>query len=324
MSFANNFKDPEYADSPHLSDQMLLPNLLDGHEIRIVSAFVPSYLFRLLRDLASTPEIEPGELFLNFYLAGDLTIKSEAIARFRRYLCAYAEDEVQVAQFVEDAIQLIDEGGLSLSSLHGGNPRSFTRSCLGVVTPSDPNDDTGDFVGFVDAKGGDFNSPVSPKKSWQDEDYFEAQSILEKVIEMYSGNKGLLISTDEMLEWLELVSDWYRNNPPVPQQLPEITLEGLLDVPEDDEFYKYLKSRPDFVGENRLTYEKEALEEFFDWDEWLLKGFKAEVLPEEAVYGHIPPITNSAAVFLGSAKSECICGKVFTRIYGCPRGPWGE
>ena len=320
MNFSQEFENPEYQDAPHLSDQLLLPNLAQGYNISIVSAFVPSYLFRLLRDVAGSEEIEPGVLDLTFYMPGQLNWKSDAVARFRQYLCAYATDEVQVAQFVEDALQIIDEGKLAFSTLHANQHRPLTRSCLGVISPGETDLDSKDYVSFIDAKGGDFNSPVTPLRSWETDQYFDAQEVLAKWYQLSAGKKGLIISTEDMVEWLELISAWYANNPPFVGIAPNVALDGLNTVDKNDPFLLFLKGLPEFKSEDRLIYERVAEDESFDWDSW--NGFTAEVWPEEAEMGHIPPITNSSAVILGNAKSTCVCGKVFTRIYGCPRGSW--
>jgi hypothetical protein len=321
MSFRNQFQEPEYQDAPFLSDQLLLPNLAAGNDIHIVSAFAPSYLFRLLRDLASSPEIEPGTLFLTFFVPGNLDLKSTGIARFKMYLQRYAESEEQVAQFIEDLIQINSENKLSFSISHSPQRTPITKGCVGVIRGKDS---ANDFVAFVDAKGGDFNSPVQPKKSWINEDYFDTLKILIKINEISNGKKGTLVTGWEALSWLEYLSEWYAVNPPAPQQSSPITEEDLRDpdgaTEKESELLAYLKGQKEFQKEAQYQYVViNEPEEWWDED-W--NGWTVEVHASEAVHGHIPPLRSGWAAQLGTARATCICGKTFTRIWGCPRIDW--
>jgi ribosomal protein S28E/S33 len=253
MSFRDSFTQSRYDDAPHLSDQLLLPNLAKGHDVHLFSAFAPSYLFGLVSDLAKSPEIEPGFLSITFFVPGDLTLRSSGIARFRNYLLEYAASEQDVALFVNQVLQLAEEGadgevgGIRVSILHANQKRPLTKGCIGVVSSSEA---TEDYVAFVDARGGDYNSPATPLKSWEDSDYFAAEDVLRKIIEASTGShsRGILVSEQETLDWFTYLSNWYVENPPA--QPETIDSEPESEVTEDDEpedeFLEYLRDLSDF------------------------------------------------------------------------------
>lgn len=329
MDIKSTFFESEYPDAPYLSDQLLLPNLAAGFDINLVSSFAPSYLFRLLRDVAESPEIEPGFLNLTFFVPGGVTSKAEGIARFRHYLLKYAESEGAVAQFIEDIRAVVDEGQLAISLLFGAQRRPLTKGCLGVISyrPAGgeaTNAYTSDFVTFVDAKGGDFNSPVHPKKSWVDEDYLDSVAIFNDVKFLSTGQRGVLIGGVEVMSWMEYLASWYDLNPPSFAPLDSSDTLSHLELPTDDPVFKYLKELGEFQRDDQYAYEISIAEaDTFDWGSWYDRGgYTVESTADEAIFGHIPPVKGIGAVILGNAKSVCVCGKVFTRVYGCSRVEW--
>lgn len=362
--FRDQFLEPKYDDAPHLSDQLLLPNLALGHSVYLLSAFAPSYIFRLVGDLAKSPEVEPGFLNIVFFVPGDLALKSSGIARFRNYLLNYAESEAQVADFVDSALQVIDEGntqgvgGLNISILHTSQKTPLAKGCMGVITSSE---DQRDYVTFVDAKGGDYNSPVRPKKSWVNEDFFEAEGVLSKVVEASGGNhpRGMFVSGAEALDWLTHLANYYSDNPPAPAPA-QVESEEYLSVEEtvaeavtkvdwespqadlsDNSFSRNtaladsdVDETEDVEEDNFLEYLLE-LEEFQDEDNygWFdgsdtfedfipVGDFGVVVEAKEAIDGHIPPLPASIADLVGPARAQCPCGEIIIRAYGCPEVDW--
>jgi hypothetical protein len=188
MPISEDFFSSKYDDAPWLSDQLLLPNLARGYAVHMLSAFAPSYLFKLVADLAASEEVEPGYLNVIFFVPGDLSIRSQSIARFKTYLEKYSNDW-EVAKFVSNCLQIIKEGrennfgGMQIQVLHTNQKRPLTKSLTGVIVdPEEPDN----YATFVDAKGGDFNSPVQIRKSWIADERYEAQDVLGHVVKAHS------------------------------------------------------------------------------------------------------------------------------------------
>lgn len=353
MPFRNSFEAPRYDDAPHLSDQLLLPNLAKGRSIYLFSAFAPSYIFRLLADLAASPEVELGFLNIVFFVPGDLTLKSAGIARFRNYLVKFARDEVEVANFVNNALQLIDEGqssevgGLRISILHTSQKRALAKGCIGIISSPESPDD---YVAFSDEKGGDYNSPVKPLRSWEDSEFFDAEDILQKVVEASSGShpRGVFVSDAEAMDWLTYLSNYYLENPPVLVEVQAGNLrpsddsaddeegEGLeassdSDVPallsdsdsdvegEEDDFLDYLLDLEEFQDEEQYGWfdDSESVEDLIP-----IGYFGVVVDAADVVEGHVPPLPISIADMVGPARGECPCGAVIIRAYGCQEVDW--
>jgi hypothetical protein len=333
MSFRDSFTQSRYDDAPHLSDQLLLPNMAKGHDVHLFSAFAPSYLFRLLNDLAESPEVEPGFLSITFFVPGDLTLKSSGIARFRNYLLKYATNEQDVALFVNHVLQIAEEGaeneagGIRVSILHTSQKRALTKGCIGVVSSSETPDE---YVAFADERGGDYNSPVKPLKSWEDSDYFAAEDVLRKVIEASTGRhpRGTLVSEQETLDWFTYLSNWYVENPPA--QPETIESEADTEVAEDkdeeeeqeeqeDEFLGYLRDLADFEDEENFGWFgiEDEIEELF-----VQGNFGVVVSSEDMEFGHIPPLPSSIADLVGPAQARCPCGQLIVRAYGCDQVSW--
>ena len=328
MNFRGTFTEPKYEDAPFLSDQLLLPNMARGHDVHLFSAFAPSYLFRLVADLASSPEVEPGFLSITFFVPGDLTLKSTGIARFRNYLLKYADSEEEISAFVNNVLLLANEGsekgigGIRVSILHTSQKRPLAKGCIGIVSAADTPED---YVAFSDEKGGDYNSPVRPLKSWEDTDFFEAQEILRRVAEASNGNhpRGTLVSDNETLDWFTYLANWYVENQPVApettpsQDSPIADQEELQD--SDDDFLGYLQELPDFEDEENYGWFGVIDES----DQTFAHGnFGVVVAPNDIEFGHIPPLPTSIADLVGPAQAKCPCGKTIVRAYGCDQVSW--
>lgn len=332
MSITENFFSPKYDDAPWLSDQLLLPNLARGHSLHILAAFAPSYIFKLIDDLASSENIEPGFLNIVFFVPGDLSIRSISISRFKKYLSNYSNDW-EMAKFVGNCLQLIKEGrendfgGLQIQVQHTSQKRPLTKSLTGVILDShDPEK----YATFVDAKGGDFNSPVQIKKSWDDEEYFDAQAVLGLVARALddSNPRASLVSSTEVEEWLIYLHNFFEENPPVN---PETLLDTDDELIEDDEVDE-LDDDEDDEGDEFLAH-LQGLEEFenegeFGWfedeEDFDLGPVTVGVSDSKVKFGHIPPLEGFTVSILGldSAVARCVCGKKFLRANGCDEVMW--
>ena len=55
-----------YPDAPGFSDEVLLPAIKSGNSVTMLTAFTPSYLVRLVRELSKYPKRSDGVLRLVF------------------------------------------------------------------------------------------------------------------------------------------------------------------------------------------------------------------------------------------------------------------
>ena len=292
MQFRNIYTEPVYEDAPYLSDQLLLPNIIIGGDLYIITSFLPSYIISLVNDLAATPEVEPGSLTLNMYVAGGVETRLSNISRLRAYLEKEFEDSNGFLSFLDDVLQLEEEGGLNLQVLFGPGNAKVGRGCKGAI--SSPSDES-DYVTFLDALGGDYNSPVHPMRSWIPEEADEATDALAEMIKLSRGDvtRTRVVPHDEVLTWLLVIQN---------QVADEIQgVETNLDISDDGSLFGY---------DDELEDPLEGLPDF--------ANYFVGVDRKEIVQGHIAPVSPALAEFLGPAKSICPCGIVTSRRDGCP------
>jgi hypothetical protein len=330
--FRDSFEVPKYDDAPYLSDQLLLPNMAEGYDLHLFSAFAPSYLFRLVADLAASPEVEPGFLNIVFFVPGDLKLRSRGIVRFRNYLTKYAASEIEVANFVDNVLQLHLEGqetgvgGISITLLHSNQKRPIAKGCMGIISAPEETDD---YVAFFDARGGDFNSPVKPLRSWLDDEFLDAESVFQKVSSASNGQvaNSHLLSGTETLEWFAHLSDFYEQNPPS-EPAPNVQ-EGEsedpeedsdIDEEEDDELLEYLLELPEYQSEESYGYFTE--DELDEDSRYFTPERRVEVSYSQLEYGHIPPLPTSIRDLVGQVVATCPCGLEVNRAYGCDAIDW--
>lgn len=154
-----------YADEAYFSDQLLLPALAEGHHVTLVTAFVPSYLMRLVEDLASSPEIEPGKLTVILCVPFS---SSEAVSEARllsRYISLSGASLTEAKTLLESAADLALEGSLRLGALFSKQDQLLTPSCLGIIESGVPG--SSEMVSLVDSTPGDLNSPIAIQGSWE-------------------------------------------------------------------------------------------------------------------------------------------------------------
>ena len=331
----SGFLKPAYDDAPYLSDQLLLPQIARGRDIHILSAFAPSYLFKLVEDIAESKEIEPGFLNLVFFVPGDMAVRSESIARFHRYLLKFAS-AWEVSNFVSNCLQLIDEardnesGGLQIQILHTSQRKPLTKSLAGIIVDqANPED----YVAFLDAKGGDFNSPVQLHRSWELEEEFYAQEILGKVAAALNNDhpRAALLGSRELEEWLIYLANYYETNPPPRPKALELEEEDQSqdEIDEEDpeseeaddleeQFLDHLLGLEDFNNEQQYGWFGDTVDDFD------LGPVTVSVERETAIFGHIPPLDPYLASVLSSSQgvARCTCGQKFIRAHGCDEIVW--
>lgn len=311
--FQKNFQFSRYEDAPELSDQLLLPNLAIGNNIFLVSAFVPSYVQRVVRDLATSPEIEPGHLSITFYVPGNLVRESEGIERFRTYLVTGCGSLDAASEFVDDCLQLIEEGGLSVQVTHGPGKNKAVKGCFGVFT--DPSSE--DYVAIEDSRGGDFNSPIHPLRSWVPEQVDRAEKVLWRTNVVLEGSRqGLyLVDWQNSARWLSLISKWFDKSAEEQQSEKGTDADGLEDSFDEDEFFAQFLDVEEDVGWNND-------EEMFDLESFFSAGYSVPVTETDVEGHHIPPLPENIANIVGLASAECPCGLKFLRVNGCPSIAW--
>lgn len=331
LGFRETF-DNYYDDAPSLSEKLLLPHLAKGNDVYIATAFSTGYIFNTVRQLAelSGDDLDHhGLLRIVFFVQGDLSIKSLGVNRFRTYLAKHAESDLQVAQFIFDALALIDDQKLRIGIAHTSQKSPLIRSCFGIVRPYEDSSSEAatDYAALVDSKPGDFNSPVKPLLSWRPDDFLPAQEILAKVHSLFYNTQknSWLVSDQESLSWLEYLAEWYESNPP--KMAPTVTtlsdedFDDEEDIDVDEELKKFLATFPELANDDDYDWFDNQDESFaFDIrkhiSSWVTVGHS------ELKFGHIPPVGIYYREMYGPVGAECPCGEVILRAYGCPSIDW--
>lgn len=329
MGVRETFFESSYEDSLHLSDQLLLPNLVRGSNLVLLSGFLPSYLVKLVADLAASPEIEPGTVNFCLYVNQAYSSPENALAWIKRQIDDTLGSNSLAVRFVESLVAVMEEarsGGatsVSVRAVFHKASRPALQGALGIISASGDNND---FVGFADKKKGDGNSPIKPYKSWEASSVLEADDVLGSVLKVMGGQltNSKVVNHDTLLAWFQKLHEWYRTNeeetayqkedePWQPSSDPIAELRRLEEVEfgsglveaEDDEF--------DQVGD---IYEEEL-----DFD-YILEELGVRVSESETLLGHVPPLDEFTASLLGPVTATCTCGKNFVRAEGCPKVIW--
>lgn len=329
-----------YQDDPQFSDQLLLPAVALGHSVSLVTAFAPSYLYRLVGDLASSSEIEPGKLSVVFCVPLSLGAGLSRARLLSRFLSAFAEDAQEVKTGLESMIQLVKEGGLTLSALYSADSKLLTPSCLGIVESGTPG--SNDYLGFADITAGDLNSPIDINASW-DADSGSLSEITRTVLSAKTSEFTHLdrLTHPEVVALLEEIlshgypkrdisgRDGNRVKPskatlaksPVrtrknwedvgPKDWEIFALEDELSF-EDQEFQRLLGD----LTKPGSTVDKDYLHDFLGGNEWDDGGLYLDLDDRKRV--HVAPLPTVIAQMVGNGYAECWCGELFDRISGCP------
>ena len=160
-----------FEDAPDFGVEVLQPALASGHQIYLVSAWAPSYVFSLCRELVKTKEIEPGKLNLVICLPYSPELDENPAKAFCSYLMEFSNTIKSANQFTKDALSLIREGSLSLSALYLPSGITLLSGCIGLIEDKNNKDS----ATFVDSIPGDHNSPINHQNSWDEstKDQFE-------------------------------------------------------------------------------------------------------------------------------------------------------
>lgn len=327
-----------YVDEPHFSDQVLLPALAAGHHVTLVTAFAPSYLLRLVDDLASSPEIEPGKLSIIFCIPFAEN-QNLGIARLvSAYLSASAHDAQQVKEFLDNSLSLIGEGGLSYGALISKKERLLTPSCVGLIQTGEVG--SGDVITLIDATPGDYNSPIEISTSW-DGDSPQFTRISKLVANaVYSSFADLRrLSHPELTEILKEIRK---------KGYPKLDFNSTIELARKTRVRKKTgrtlktkSSSQDHFEDFEEAEIVEALDSTYMFD---IERILAEVelreagLDDEDVAAflgdlplshlsplggnraHVPPLHPDLVGVVGHGYAECWCGAEFNRESGCPEG----
>jgi hypothetical protein len=329
-----------YQDDPSFSDQLLLPAIATGQSVSLVTAFAPSYLYRLVGDLASSPEIEPGKLSVTFCVPLSLGSGLSKARLLSRFLSAFAEDAQEVKTALEAMLQLVKEGGLTLGALYSSDSKLLTPSCIGVVESGVPG--SNDYLGFVDFSAGDLNSPIDINASW-DADSGGLGSVTQIVVDAKSRDYShleRLPHSDVVALLKEVLQNGYpkrdiaardgdrvKQAKPKKEKAPVRTRKTLIDEgPKDWEV---------FALEDELSYEDQEFElligDLGKYSNRRGSGYLYDFLGdpdlgEEVAYldlsderrNHVGPLPSVVASMVGNGFAECWCGELFDRLAGCP------
>lgn len=301
----------QFSDSPNLSDLVLLPAVAEGHDLTIVSGFVPSYLARLVRDAVASPEIEPGQIHV--VLCAKSPSELDDAENLAGLLMGSGLSEKELQDFLIDSLNLLDEGGLTFELLFSHKGEEVTRSCVGMVGLTD-----GTHACFVDQVPGDFNSAIKFSRSWSDGLESKAgKSAAEFVhaarFDTWAGVRRLDQASSAMVmveiarqNLLAKTSGALESQPveDFEEEFDEIAEfekleELLLNSDEDAEFL--LTSFVNFPGERVRD-----LAWFLDDPERLLRAKQ-----------HAPALPQDLYELVGASLGTCWCGVEYDRRFGC-------
>jgi hypothetical protein len=329
-----------FVDNPEFSDEFLLPALASGHSVTLVTAFAPSYLFRLISDLYQSPEIEPGLLRVVFCvpLLADMDLPKARL--LSKYLSAFASTHHEVWEFLKGVKSLSGEGNVQISALFSTKATMLTPSCIGIVESGEYSSQ--DLISLVDPLAEDFNSPITVGRSWDpnSEEFQDVKRAVTKALfENFSNN--LRVTPSELLQLVdEIIIKGYPRfdvpggesegsvNLPTRSSSPgktkkkgqsklydqkleeELELEYLGSTSFDDEEIDELLRE---VSWRDFTSQSESLDEFLGFDVDFVDFSRGSF-----ERSHAGPMAYDLAELLGNGIAVCWCGQEYDRSDGCP------
>lgn len=331
----------EFSDAPEFSDELLLPSIALGHHVSLATAFVPSYVVRLVNDLASSPEIEPGKLHIVFCVPFRANEKLSQARLFSKYLSAFATSSSEVKKFIESVLQLAREGGLRLSILFSGENQLLTPSCLGLIESGIPG--SNDYLALVDSIAGDLNSPITIQESWDSPGIGLAQvaSLVGDSKDKQFANLYRVDQEQVLAIFREILQKGYPKqdlahldktlpkDAPKKRRGPGKTSASQTQLDEDDEdFVDISEIFEDIDSEiDDILREVHLREAGFDDDDLaaFLGGYIDDSLIDVQIKrssgrGHIGPLSYELVAIIGHGYATCWCGEGFDREFGCPNG----
>jgi hypothetical protein len=316
-----------YPDSPYFSDQVLLPGVASGVNLTLVSGFLPSYVIRLVSDVAKSPEVEPGQIDLTFCIPGQGIQHETDALRLARYLSAF-NVQSEVEEFVIQALRLADEGGLTFNFLIADAGSNLTRASLGLL--HEPGN-LSEYVAFVDEQAGDSNSPVKIARSWSEGSEAQAAERLDDLISAAvndTWDRIRRVSSDDAAALLREIATkgLLSEEAEVVEVQPLRTKPARVEIADEDD------DADDFVDDvDDLNEEFEELASFLD-------GYSDDAEEMINIYvmgGRIPrswnfnrevglrpvehalPFPDEYAEILSEFEGTCKCGQTYDRRYGC-------
>jgi hypothetical protein len=327
--FRHQFEYPKYQDAPNLSDQLLLPCIANGFNLFLISSYVPTYVVRLLRDLASSPEIESGKVSWTLYFPAAPVTEQNAVGRLHQNLSQSIPTSSNLNEFIQDILQISAEGGLSVQLLYGPPRKNYVKGTIGVLV----EEKTEEYVSFEDKKPGDYNSPIFPKRSWLAEEISAAEALLIRINKALQANYAgtHLVDSHRFTSWLVAISqaissDASKTEDPLASDQKtnddgvgnEFVDEQGASILEDTDYifdYDFLSESPD----QTFGFPKDGADPL---DDYFFSGFSIPVTEEDLDLHHIPPVPPQLVGIIGQASAVCFCGRKFNRVSGCPEIVW--
>lgn len=301
----------QFSDSPNLSDLVLLPAVAQGHDLTIVSGFVPSYLARLVRDVAASPEIEPGQIHVVLCAKSPSELHdAESLASL---MAGSGLEERDLQDFMIDTLNLLDEGGMTLELLFSRKGEEVTRSCVGMVRLTDSS-----LACFVDQVPGDFNSAIRFSRSWSEGTEAKAGKSASEFVhaarfDTWSGVRRLDQSSSAFV-----MLDIARRN-----LLSKAA--GIIDFQPEEDFEEEFDEIEEFQALEELLLNSDEDAEFLLTSFVNFPGERVRDLtwflndPERLLRAkqHAPALPQDLYELVGSSLSTCWCGVEYDRRFGC-------
>lgn len=321
--------DSAYTDSPDLAEELLFPLLASGNDIHAVSAFVPSYVYKLFELLRAADTTNFGLLNITFFVPHDLGIRSGALASLVEYFSEYVEFDGQIANFANDGIELAEAGIINLNLTYSKSRRKLARGCAFVVVDGDFRED---YVSMVDSKGGDWNSPLVPARSWVLEQQLDANEVLSQIAKFNLGENpqffklapeataALLSETFAVLKQSGLEKQkaqamFVAGEVPADDGGGDEGLGPLEDLIFSFDFDEHgnLVEFEEFEDSDFAEFDEQHIDELLE----ISDGLSVRVGWADVVNGHAPPLPPYLARYYPVLYATCVCGEVFNRAAGC-------
>ena len=307
----NFIKALEHEDSPYFSDAVLLPAIGSGVDLTLITGFVPSYLQRLIEDVATSPEIEPGRIKLLLCIPNNHESDAFDLAN------ALHGSKLSVEQnqsFVVNALKLVDEGGLEIELLVSDRGGLLTYSAIGQLELD------AESATFLDRLAGDHNSSLKFSRSWSDgPEKLANESVNQFVVSAkFDSHLGIrrLTSSEATDALREVATANLLAKLEMPDSIDSIDTISQATVSEIEAELEELVEL-----EAELQSEPDDIVAFFDFGEsnvrdltWYLEN------PEKlnAFQSHAPALAEDIIEVVGNMQGQCWCGNSYDRAFGCP------
>jgi len=332
----NHVSEVDFADNPNFADLTLAPLIALGHNVRIVTGFLPSYLSRTLSLLLSYPEKRTVTMSVVFCLPPRLELENDVQAITRALMAKSSKSEV--SDFVRLATEARMHGiGIRTQFLIPSKGAVITGSAIGLITD---RDDSTQLVGFIDEYAGDDNSPIHLARTWIPHET-EIALRFEDLVHAAENDSWSFVNRIENVDFSELarsveqfselrdpanvdgggnsarteLPDAVSSNQPDGDEGSELPLDEL--APNDDnEFDELLALLEKSEGDS------DALIAMFYGDLSDVKDIHDFLNERNAIdrFGgpHAAPVDLEIQSFVGNARFTCWCGNDYSLAEGCP------